>query len=149
MNIAANIVRVIHILVVLFIVLTPFSISLFPAGSLIPGLLLMIEVIVLPFLILHWVLNDSTCCLTVLESHLRGIPMEKTFMHSILDPVYRLIFSKDHIDNTTLSYIILFVTICLWIKSLHALKTMQWKPFYEMLDVFKEFAGGLQPHSHA
>lgn len=140
MNIAANIVRVIHILVVLFVVLVPFSRNFFAPDSIYPGFLLLLGAILLPWLVMHWLVNDSTCCLTVLESQLRGVPMNGTFMHSILDPVYRFV-SDDHLNNKTLSSVVIVVTTGLWLKTLWELKTMQWQPVREMIDVFMDVSG--------
>ena len=136
MNVAADVVRFIHILVVLFVILVPFSRKFFPPQSKYPGFLLLMGAILIFWLIIHWILNDSTCCLTVLESHLRGIPMNDTFMYSILDPVYRFI-SKDHLNNGTLSGVVTVVTVGLWLKTLWELNAIHWQPVTEMVDVFR------------
>lgn len=76
----ANIIRVIHLLVVLFVLVTPF-ISKDP-------MLLLLHSITCLSLFVHWVTNDSTCALSMLESTLRGIPMSHSFVHQIVAPIY-------------------------------------------------------------
>lgn len=135
MNLVADLIFAIHLCVVCFIILAPFSPALFPVGSVIPGFVLLLECIILPFIVLHWWLNDSTCCLTLLECWVRGIPREESFLHQILDPVYRLV-SKDHLDNEFLSKIVLIATILLWLKALYELHKVDFGPLKEVLSFY-------------
>jgi hypothetical protein len=86
MNIAANIIRLLHILLVLFLIITPFTDN---------EPLIVLEFIVLPFIFLHWILGDDTCCLTVAESMARGLTLEEakngeSFFHNLVSPVYKI-----------------------------------------------------------
>ena len=48
----------------------------------------------LPFLWFHWILNDDTCALTLIEQKLRGLnPSEckkKSFFFNLVSPVYKI-----------------------------------------------------------
>ena len=81
MTLAALAVRVLHILVVAFVLLAPFSDN---------ASVIRTHVWLVPFLWVHWLLNDDSCALTVLECKLRGVPVGKSFVHDIVSPVYRL-----------------------------------------------------------
>ena len=41
-------------------------------------------------LFLHWLLNNDTCALTMLEQRLRGVEKSASFIHSIVGPVYTI-----------------------------------------------------------
>lgn len=55
-------ITVLHLIIVLFIIITPFTNS---------NYLLLLYVITVPFIILHWVMNNNTCSLTVAEKYIR------------------------------------------------------------------------------
>ena len=62
LDILLKVISLVHIIFVIFVVLTPFSnINYF----------LMLHAIFLPFIMLHWICNDNTCVLTVIERNLR------------------------------------------------------------------------------
>ncbi len=82
MNICANLVRLIHLIVILCVLLIPFSKNKY---------LLNLYVMIVPFILFHWSVNDDTCFLTVLECYLRNTPdKKKTFMHSVISPIYKI-----------------------------------------------------------
>ena len=69
---------------------------------------------------LHWVLNDNTCILSVLEHKIRqnmnnGIPINKNdcFTARLINPIYD--FKK---NNKEYSVCIYLLTTCLWAVSL-------------------------------
>ena len=78
---AASLVCLAHLAFVGFVLLAPFSSD--------PGTLRM-YVLLMPFVWLHWVLNDDTCALTMLECKLRGVQATESFVHRIVSPVYKL-----------------------------------------------------------
>lgn len=41
-------------------------------------------------LLLHWALNNDTCCLTTLESYLRGIPAGSSISGQFIQPLYNI-----------------------------------------------------------
>lgn len=81
MGAAALVVRALHVAFVAFMALAPFS------GD---RVVLVLHLVTTPFLWVHWLLNDDTCALTLLESRLRGVPAEASFVHSLVGPVYKL-----------------------------------------------------------
>ncbi len=76
-----SIVRILHILLVLFIIAVPFTNNEW---------LLTMHIFVVPAIILHWITNNNICSLTLFESQLTGIPVEKTFIGRILFPFFRI-----------------------------------------------------------
>lgn len=46
--------------------------------------------LLIPFLLLHWALNDDTCALTQLEVAVSGRPKERTFIGRFIGPIYNL-----------------------------------------------------------
>lgn len=84
-EILANLVMLCHILLVLFIVVVPFTNSTY---------FLTIHAIITPFIMMHWVLNNNTCALTLIEQKLReqatGIKADPNdcFTCRLINPVY-------------------------------------------------------------
>ena len=75
-----TLVQLIHGLVILYLVFTPFlatSISL-----------LILYIGVLLAIVMHWVANHHYCVLSLIESKLRGIDYEDGFLNSILKPIF-------------------------------------------------------------
>ncbi len=79
--VAALVVRALHLALVAFAVWAPFS------GS---DAALAMPLLLMPFLWLHWALNDDTCALTLLEARLRGVDASSSFVHSVVSPVYKI-----------------------------------------------------------
>lgn len=81
-GLAAGLVSVLHWAFVLFMVWAPFSSS---------RTALVLHLILAPFLWLHWLLNDDTCALTLLEKRLRGLQDDsKSFFYALVSPVYKV-----------------------------------------------------------
>lgn len=78
---AAAVVRALHWLFVAFVALAPFTSS---------RRLLVLHAFIVPFLWLHWVLNDDTCALTLIENRLRGVTNGQSFFYALVSPVYRI-----------------------------------------------------------
>lgn len=101
-----HLIMIIHFLVVLFVVLTPFF------GN---NYFLIIHAIFVPFMMLHWYLNDNTCALTLMEKTLRkniyGVEPDPNdcISYRIIAPVYD--FKK---NNGHMSGFIYVVTFILW-----------------------------------
>lgn len=101
MCLAANIIFVIHLLIVLFIVLTPFI------GS---QDMLFLNFMFMSGILLHWIGSDSTCCLTVLEQYLRGErDPEKTFAGKIMMPVYT--FGNEKFVTQVALFLLMMLTL--------------------------------------
>lgn len=79
---AAVLVTILHLAFAAFMLLAPFSNS---------KLLIVLHAIITPFILFHWICNDDTCFLTLVERYLRGIDdTETSFFHSIVSPIYKL-----------------------------------------------------------
>jgi hypothetical protein len=78
--IIAEIIRVIHWSLVVFILGTPF----FGTES-----LATLHLLIVPFIMLHWITNQTVCALTELEKWIRGKENDgETFFGQVVGPVY-------------------------------------------------------------
>jgi hypothetical protein len=99
-------INVLHIIVILFIIGAPFSNS---------NYLLVLHIIVVPFIMLHWVLNNNTCCLTVTEKFIREKTNgkkscdEECFSYQFIAPIYD--FNKNYDAYSDFIYLL---TAGLW-----------------------------------
>ena len=75
------IVRIVHILIIIFMIVAPF---------LEEPVLLVLHVAGGLTLLLHWYLNNDACCLTTLESYLRGISVENSVSGQFIQPLYNI-----------------------------------------------------------
>lgn len=109
LDILLKIIALLHIIFVIFVVVTPFLNS---------NYFLFIHLIFIPFLILHWICNDNTCVLTIVERKLRKQMAgneyndEDCITCKLIEPVYD--FRKNY---KTFSIIIYTITIMLWLLS--------------------------------
>lgn len=112
-EILLKIITLLHIIFVLFVVVVPFTSS---------NYLLFAHAIFVPFMIFHWVINDNTCALTVIERRLRkeisGSDYEDDdcLTCKLIEPVYD--FRKNY---ETFTVIIYAITIGLWLLSVSKL----------------------------
>jgi hypothetical protein len=75
------IIKLIHWLVFLFIILTPFF------GN---ERLLSMHLLIVPFIMLHWATNQSICALTEMEKMVTGATHDDdTFFGKVVGPVYK------------------------------------------------------------
>jgi hypothetical protein len=107
-EILLKLITLIHVIFVLFVVIAPFINS---------NKILFMHFIFVPFMIFHWILNDNTCALTLMEKKLkehmgRNTDKDECFTCQIIEPIYD--FKK---NNADLSSAIYFITIVLWILS--------------------------------
>ena len=58
----------------------------------------------------HWITNDNTCALSIIEAKLRGIDQQSSFFYSVVEPIY----SKGRIGRSQESLEEVLVIIC-WI----------------------------------
>ena len=98
----ANVVWVLHLLFLLWVVIVPFT-SNEP--------MLVLHLVVMPFLWVHWLMNDDTCALTLMERHLRGVPSEESFFHKLVSPVYK-------IRDSQVRGLSWFISVGLWLITL-------------------------------
>lgn len=102
----ADLVMLVHLFIIVFIILGTFS-----TDQEIVLLSLMFQISVL----VHWILNDTTCVLTQIEKYMRGEPDDgRTFFGQVFEGVYTSGKEKP------LSQVILFVLIMI---SLYRIKS--------------------------
>jgi len=82
MNFLASAVSVFHMLVVVFVIVTPFVTD--------TPLYLLLHFVTVCSLLIHWYTNSDTCSLSILESKLRGEPRTKTFTHQFVTKIYKI-----------------------------------------------------------
>lgn len=113
MPLLLNLIIYLHILCVLFITCTPFLNS---------NYFLSLHITLLPFIWIHWVLNDNTCVLTTIEKNIREnmgqSGDDRCFTCKLIEPVYDF---KD--NNREYSTLIYALTISLWAMSCYNLKS--------------------------
>lgn len=104
----------IHIMLILFVVITPFF------GN---NYLLLLHLIIVPFVMMHWFVNDNTCVLSIIEMKIRekiGYGYDnrtECFTCNIIDPIYDL---RANYDNySTFIYIITFSLWCVSFSKLY------------------------------
>ena len=108
-----QLIAFVHILYILFIIIVPFTNSNF---------LLLIYVVFVPFMMLHWVLNDNTCVLTLIECNLRtqlygeAPKKDECFTSRLIEPIYD--FKSNYESMSTAIYVI---TIALWALAVYKL----------------------------
>ncbi len=106
-------INVLHLIVILFVIASPFSNS---------NYLLFMHAIVVPFILLHWILNNNTCSLTVAEKYIRsktyGVDAneDECFTYQFIAPIYD--FNKNY---DSFSYFTYTLTIGLWVVTMYNL----------------------------
>jgi hypothetical protein len=118
--ILADIIFVFHVLIVLFMLLAPFS------G--IPALLIL-HIVFGISLVAHWATNNNICSLTVLEGQLRGVHHTEGFLHKFIGPIY-------DICETDWSRFCYILTILLMLASVYNLYHS--KDLADSLDCYNE-----------
>ena len=105
-KILLQIITILHIMFILFVLITPFTNS---------NYFILMHSIVVPFVMLHWVVNNNLCVLTVIERFLRKsiykeVNDDDCVMCRLIEPVYD--FKKNNERFTVLIYV---VSISLWL----------------------------------
>lgn len=98
MELIANLIFMLHVLIFLFVVTVPFI------GS---DMLVLLNLVFMLGILVHWICNNNICVLTVIEKHIRGTPDDtQTFFGKLFGGVYT--FGKDSkISWWILSFLIL------------------------------------------
>jgi len=118
----ANLIFIFHILVVLFVIIVPFTDS--PA-------FLILHVVFCFCLLVHWFTNSDNCSLTLLESKLRGKEVCETFTYQFIAPIY-------NISQKEFNEVVKIVTIILMCISIYKLtKTKKIKKSMDCLKKIK------------
>ena len=88
----SQLIGLIHYLIIVFIIGVPFF------GS---EYLLSLHLVIIPFIMIHWVTNQSVCALTEMEKFIRGEKEDdKTFFGQVVGPIYKFRTQGD--ENTFL-----------------------------------------------
>lgn len=121
-------IQLIHLIIVLFVIIVPFTNSPY---------FLMLHAIFVPFLWLHWLTNNDTCCLTMLEKYIRGTKTkeeeEECFTCRLINPIFN--FKKNNIDSSKMIYIL---TISMWIITIVRLSLkFKNKEITKLMDLFE------------
>lgn len=108
MSFAEVLIKVLHFLLIVFILVTPFCGTEF---------MLSIHLIVIPMILLHWATNESICALTELEKWVSGkTDDDATFFGRLVGPVYKF---RTRADETLFLWVLM---IALWVMSFYKLK---------------------------
>lgn len=106
------IITIIHWILISFMLLAPFS-NIAP--------ILILHITTGWSLLVHWIQNNDICCLSLLESQLRGIDYRQGFLHQFISPVYK-------ITNKTISQICYTIVIfTMMISFYNLLETSEFK----------------------
>lgn len=127
--ILANIVFFIHLVLVIIIIFIPFSNS---------NCYLLYFIIFIPFIILHWLSNNDTCVLTLLEKKLRNANTkekeQECFTQKIISPVFT--FTNDYKKYSLLSYsILIFLWTLVFSKLLFKYTSGYINNIYDLLEI--------------
>jgi hypothetical protein len=124
------IISIIHIIIIILILTIPFTDS---------NYLLSLYFITIPFIMLHWIINDNTCCLTFAEKYFREKTYNKTvniedcISYKIIAPIYD--FNKNNNDFSTFIYAL---TFSLWsIASYKLYNKYETGQIKNIIDLFK------------
>ena len=118
----ANIIMIFHILVIIFILLAPFSNN---------SSMLILHIVFSISLLTHWYSNNDLCSLTLIEGKLRGVEYNNGFIHKFVSPMYNL----HKTDWNTVCYTL---TILLMLISMYRLyKSKKIKEFLECIEKTK------------
>lgn len=101
----ANIISLFHSLIIIFILVAPFTSSLY---------ILILHITFSMSLLLHWYHNSNVCALSIMESQLRGLDYTESYTHKFIAPMY-------DISKTTWSEICYIITIILMFVSIYRL----------------------------
>ena len=99
-----GLITMLHLLFIILVVVIPFTNSTY---------LLLVYVTVIPFVVFHWLVNDNTCFLTMMEKNIRQklygeVPNSaECFTARIIEPVYD--FKKNYESMSTFIYLVTFV----------------------------------------
>lgn len=125
-----NFITIVHVFIIFFIIITPFTNI---------NYLLTLHVLIVPFIMFHWILNNNTCCLTLAEKQIRkklklSTNKEECFTCQLIEPIYD--FNN---DKGEFSIFIYTITIILWFISVSKLynkyKTGEINSYFDFLKI--------------
>ena len=105
---AANLIWCLHVLLILFIVLAPFT------GD---ALIILLNLVIMAGIMFHWIVNNQVCCLTELEKICRGKECDsETFFGNLVGPVYSA-------NSNMYSWILILILFAYNLKKLYEKKS--------------------------
>lgn len=104
--IVVKIIQLLHLLLCLFIIFGPFFINNKDT--------LIIYIVLVSFIILHWILSSDVCALTLLEQYITGESSDYTFVGRLVKPVYNI--TNRHIIIITVGLLLFAIIKLLIIK---------------------------------
>ena len=97
---AITLIKMIHIILIGCVVIIPWLNN---------TMLSSMYFISIPFLLLHWVTNNDTCVLSIMERIIRGLDSkDDCFICNVLEPVFK-------INHLPVAEVIYVITIALWL----------------------------------
>lgn len=107
-----HLVQLVHFIGIIWMIIIPFQDEVN---------LLVVHVSASLSILIHWLANDNTCFLSMVEAKIRGIPKNSGFIHSLIAPIYDM----NKIQINCFAYAALFL---LAIISIYKIVTSQrWK----------------------
>jgi len=110
------IIFILHFAFAGFVTLVPFY------GN---SYLRLIHTLIVPFIMAHWIMNNNTCALTLMEKKIRKylqgvgeVDRKDCFVGNLIEPVYDFVANNQ--DHATIIYV---VTFLLWTVSTYKLYT--------------------------
>lgn len=128
-NFLLNIIWFCHLIVVCFVVGIPFFGSYY---------FLLMHAILVPFIMLHWLVNDNTCVLSLIELEIRKrmgekIDKQDCFTCQLVNPIYD--FTANFEEWSAMIYIL---TTILWLISVcklyHGFKNGEIKSINDLIN---------------
>ncbi len=114
-NFTLTLINLLHFLVILFVIIIPFTNYTY---------LILIHSIIVPFIMIHWILNNDNCAITEAEKIIRfklnggnnPVKYSDCFSYKLISPVYNFISYNPNYSDLTWG-----ITSTLWIVSLYRL----------------------------
>lgn len=100
MSASVILIRTLHVALIMFVILVPF------VRNDRDWTLDALHVVVCLSLLVHWKMNNDACFLTLLESWILQTPLERSFMHQLVSPIYK-------IDDDELNNLVTYITMAL------------------------------------
>jgi hypothetical protein len=124
-----KIINLLHIIFLLFVLVTPTTKSKY---------FLTMHAIFIPFLMVHWILNENVCALTLFEKQIKynlygdGFDAKNDCITcKLIEPVYD--FKKNHESKTVFIYLTTTLLWCISISKLYCMykngEIKTWKDF--------------------
>ena len=128
------IISIIHLAFIFFVIGTPFLTDI--------NALLLLHIVLVPFMLAHWITDNNMCTLTMIEKYIRVQvygpsaldKLDNCFTCRIIEPVYDFDKNFDKFQKFLYGF-----TIFLWLASLYKLylnhKNGKLKSFYDLFMV--------------